>query len=164
MNITHGKIPPALVAFVGLLASLVSSSAATSPLFQRRTDVRTTPIAGTLAGKTEDIDLSGLARINATAFTDDDPGSPAGVFLLVDLQEVTGVGQQTGTRYLAHGQNQVLRELQQVTVVELVFPVSPENASKTEATEAVLATFQLTFDVAQGQLKDATASFSTPVF
>ncbi|WP_044872954.1 hypothetical protein [Pseudomonas sp. LFM046] len=168
MNIKHGRFPPALLAFAGLVAVLESSSAASSRsstnAFQRRTDVKTVPIAGTLAGKTEDIDINGTARIISTAFTDDDPGALPGVFLLIDIIEATGVGQQSGTLYLVHGENQVLRLLVATDVVELTFPISPANAKKSSATETVLATFQLTFDVDSGQLTAATASFSTPGF
>ncbi|MBD2840008.1 hypothetical protein ID144_23470 [Pseudomonas sp. JM0905a] len=162
MNILHGRIAPALLAFAGLVAVLESSSAASSRSFERRTDVRTVPIAGTLAGKTEDIDIKGVARVISTAFVDDDPGAPPGVFLLIDFIEATGVGQQSGTLFLVHGENQVLRLLIPTDVVELTFPISPANARKSAATESVLATFQLTYNVGQGQLIAASASFSTP--
>lgn len=164
MNITHGRIPPSLLAFVGLLASVISSSAAAVPIFQRRAAVMTVPIAGILTGKTEDISLNGVARINSTTFSDPDLGGQPGVVLLIDFLNVTGIGLQTRTRYFAHGENRVVRELRPTDVVEVVFPISPGNAARTKATESVLATFQLTFDVDQGQLKAATASFSTPTF
>jgi hypothetical protein len=162
MNIMHGRFPPALLAFAGMLAVLESSSAASRRRFERRTDVKTLPIAGTLAGRTEDIDINGTARIIATAFIDDDPGAPPGVFLLIDFVTATGVGQQSGTLYVVHGENQVLRLLRQTDIVELTFPITPVGARKSAATESVLATFQLTFRVDQGQLTAASASFSTP--
>ncbi len=164
MNITLRRIPPALLAFAGILASLVSSSAAADPRFSRRADTLVVPIAGTLEGETEDIALKGQARINSTSFSDPDLGGAPGVILLIDLLSVVGVGLQSRTRYFAHGENRVVRELRSTDLVELTFPITPVNGDPTKTALPVLASFQLTFDVDQGQLRAASARFSTPSF
>ncbi|AYC32052.1 hypothetical protein D3880_06500 [Pseudomonas cavernae] len=164
MNIAQRRILPALLAFVGLLASLVSSGAAAVPLFSRRAAQLIVPIAGTLAGETEDIALKGRARINSTTFSDPDLGGEPGVVLLIDLIAVIGVGLQSRTRYFAHGENRVVRALRSTDLVELTFPITPVNVSAIKTAMPVLASFQLSFDVDQGQLLAASASFSSPSF
>ncbi|WP_044871741.1 hypothetical protein [Pseudomonas sp. LFM046] len=162
MNILHGRVPPALLAFFGLFAILQSSTAAAVPVFARRAALRTIPIAGVLAGQSEDIDLKGMARINSTTFSDPDLGGAPGVELFIDFLNVVGVGRSSGTRYFAHGENNVVRELRPTDVVELIFPIAPVNAGTLASTESVLAIFQLTFNVDTGQLLTAAASLSTP--
>lgn len=164
MNIARRRIPAALLAFAGLLTSVVSGSTTTRPLFSRRAAQRIVPIAGTLVGETEDIDLKGLARINSTTFSDPDLGGPPGVVLLIDFIAVIGVGRKSHTAYFAHGENRVVRELRATDLVELTFPITPLKVSAIKTAVPVLASFQLTFDIDQGQLRAATASLSTPTF
>ncbi|MFZ6050185.1 hypothetical protein ACFW0H_29200 [Pseudomonas sp. CR3202] len=164
MNIARRSLPTTLLAFVALVIGLVSRRAAAAPVFQRRPDQRVIPIAGTLTTATEDISLTGQARINATTFSDPDLGDEPGVTLLIDFLNVIGVGLTTGTRYVAHGENRVVRVLRPSDVVELTFLLTPVNVSSTSVAIPVLATFQLTFNVDQGQLIAASASFSTPSF
>ncbi|MFU4581444.1 hypothetical protein ACM71K_30475 [Pseudomonas aeruginosa] len=164
MNIARRSLPTTLLAFAGLVIGLVSSRAAAVPLFQRRPDQRIVPIVGTLTTATEDIALKGQARIKATTFSDPDLGGDPGVTLLIDFLNVIGVGLTTRSRYFAHGQNRVVRVLRDRDVVELTFPITPLNVSAIRTAIPVLATFTLTFNVDQGQLLTATASFSTPAF
>lgn len=165
MNIARRRIPAALLAFAGLLTSVVSGSTTARPrFFPRRAAQRIVPIVGTLVGETEDIDLKGLARINSTTFSDPDLGGPPGVVLLIDFIAVIGVGRKSHTAYFAHGENRVVRELRATDLVELTFPITPLKASAIKTAVPVLASFQLTFDIDQGQLRAATASLSTPTF
>jgi hypothetical protein len=164
MNIARRHLPTALLTLAGLAAAAASDIARAVPLFQRRADQMVISITGTLAAPTEDISLSGQARIRSTSFSDPDFNGAPGVLLAIDFLNVQGVGAISRTRFFAHGENQVIRELRPTDVVELTFPITPVNVRTTETAIPVLATFQLTFDVDQGQLKSATGSFSTPDF
>lgn len=161
MNIARRHLPLALLGLAGLVAGAVSTRAWGLILFARRADQLLVRIAGTLSTETEDISLKGIARIKSTSFSDPDLAGPPGVSLLIDLINVVGVGLKSNTRYFAHGENRVVRELRDTDLVELTFPITPLNVSPTSAAIPVLAIFQLTFDVDQGQLTTATASFST---
>lgn len=167
MKLRHARLTVPLLALAGTLASLFARSASAAPpaplpTFSRQTTQLIVPIQGTLGGGAEDIVLLGRARIRSTTFTDADLGDPPGVILAVDFLNVIGVGQATGTRYFAHGENIVVRPLRASDLVELTFPISPLGARETETARPVLASFGLTFDLNDGKLKAATASFSSP--
>lgn len=167
MKLRHARLTVPLLALAGTLASLFARSASAAPpaplpTFSRQTTQLIVPIQGTLGGGAEDIVLLGRARIRSTTFTDADLGDPPGVILAVDFLNVIGVGQATGTRYFAHGENIVVRPLRASDLVELTFPISPLGARETETARPVLASFSLTFDLNDGKLKAATASFSSP--
>ncbi|NWL76107.1 hypothetical protein DM872_04505 [Pseudomonas taiwanensis] len=164
MNIDRRHLPAALLTFVGLVAATASGIANALPLFKRRADQLVIPIAGTLTTATEDISLKGTARIRSTEFSDPDFNGPPGAILFIDFLNVVGAGLTSKTRFFAHGENRVVRELRPTDVVELTFLITPVNAKATVAAIPVLATFQLTFNVDQGQLTAATGSFSTPDF
>ncbi|AOE85393.1 hypothetical protein [Pseudomonas sp. TCU-HL1] len=162
MNIARRQIPAALLTFAGLVAALVSRSAAALPVFQRRADQLIVSIDGTLETPAEDISLKGMARIRSTSFSDPDLNGAPGVILLIDFLNVLGVGLTSRTRFFAHGENRVVRVLRQTDEVELTFPITPVNAKATITALPVLATFELEFDIDQGQLTAASAFFSTP--
>lgn len=167
MKLRHARLTVPIVALVGAVASLISRSAsagppAPQPTFSRQISQLIVPIQGTLAGAPEDIALNGHARIRSTAFTDPDLGDPPGVILTIDFLNVIGVGQSTGSRYFAHGENIVVRVLRASDLVALTFPLSPVGARETEAARSVLASFSLTFDLNSGSLQGALASFSSP--
>lgn len=167
MKLRHARLTVPIVALAGTLASLLARSAsaappAPQPTFSRQTTQLIVPIQGTLEGAPEDIALNGRARIRSTAFTDPDLGDPPGVILAIDFLNVIGVGQATGSRYFAHGENIVVRALRASDLVELTFPLSPVGARETEAARSVLASFSLSFDLNDGTLKAAIASFSSP--
>ncbi|UCO95949.1 hypothetical protein LF844_14720 [Metapseudomonas lalkuanensis] len=164
MNIDRRYLPAALLTFAGLVAATTSHLARAVPLFTRRVDQLVVPIAGTLTTASEDINLSGAARIRSTEFSDPDFKGPPGAILFIDFVNVVGVGLTSKTRFFAHGEQQVVRELRPTDVVELTFLITPVNARATAEAIPVLATFQLTFNVDQGQLTAATGSFSTPDF
>ncbi|RJG12368.1 hypothetical protein D3879_03475 [Pseudomonas cavernicola] len=164
MNTGHPRFTSALLALAGIVGSLIWESASAAPSPARQTSQLIVPIEGTLDGATENIALKGQARIRSTMFTDPDFDGPPGVILSIDFLNVIGVGQSTGARYFAHGENTVVRPLRPSDLVELTFPITPVNANATESARPVLASFTLTFDVDNGQLRAAIANFSTPSF
>ncbi|WPC06104.1 hypothetical protein SBP02_04950 [Pseudomonas benzenivorans] len=168
MNIRRVRLTVPLLALAGAAAGLLSRSAGAAPSqpqpqsFARRESLLVVPIAGSLDGEPEDIELQGRAKIRSTAFTDADLGEPPGVLLAIDFLNVIGVGESTGTRYFVHGEHTVVRRLRESDRVELSFPISPVGARETAATRAVRAAFELSFDLDNGKLQAATARFSSP--
>ena len=120
------------------------------------------PISGTAHGDLESIALSGRARISSVLVTDPDFGSRPSVFLSVDLVNVTGVGQRTGAKYHVTGEDKVTRVLRHSDLVEIAFPVFPMGQNRIPLAHSVLASFILTFNVHNGQLKAAKARLSSP--
>ncbi|MDH4871957.1 hypothetical protein [Pseudomonas sp. BN515] len=164
MNIDRRHLPATLLTLAGLVAATASGIANALPLFTRRADQLLIPITGTVTTATEDISLKGIARIRSTEFSDADFNGPPGAVLFIDFVNVVGDGMTSKTRFFAHGENRVVRELRATDVVELNFLITPVNAKATATSIPVLATFQLTFNVDQGQLIAATGTFSTPDF
>ena len=173
MNTRHPRFTPAVLTLVaGMVGTLLWGSthalAADSPnapaLGATAISNLVVPIAGTVGGAPENIALTGRARIMSTLVTDPDFGGPPSVILSIDLLNVIGVGQSTGVRYLATGQDVVIRLLRPSDFVEITFPVFPVGPGGTAVARPVIATFVLTFDAANGQLKAAEARFNTAGF
>lgn len=164
MNIARRHFPSALLGAASLLAIAASGTATALTLFPRRAAQTLVPIAGTLSTDLDEIPLRGVARINSTTFSDPDLGGPPGVILLIDFIAVVGISRKTRTTYFAHGENRIVRELRSTDLVEVTFAITPLNVSATKTALPVLATFQLSFNVDQGQLLKATATLSTPTF
>ena len=154
---------PKLAAARALILGLVTSLTLTHTAIAAPPDNLVVPIAGTLTGGAESVSLSGHAQIQSTLVTDPDFGGPARVILTVNLVGVSGAGQSPRSRYLATGEETVIRLLQPTDLVEIEFPVFPVGARGSDAARAVLASFVLTFDQANGRLLNATANFSTPL-
>ena len=156
-----------LLLLAGMAASLVwqSASAQALPAIEASRAVVNliVPIAGTVQADLETVAFSGRAHIMSTLATDPDFGGLPSVILSIDLLNVFGVGQTTGARYVATGEDKVLRLLRPSDLVEVTFPVFPLG-SKTALARPLLASFSLNFDLGNGQLRRAIAKFSTPDF
>ncbi|MCO6059854.1 hypothetical protein NG726_24735 [Pseudomonas sp. MOB-449] len=162
MNIARRRIPAALLTLTGLFAGAFAHKTIAQSVARRREIVVKVPIAGTLTTPTEDIRLKGEARINSSSFSDSELDEPPGVVLLIDLRSVEGIGAISQARYRTEGQSRFLRELRPTDLLELTFVLAPQKTDATSSVVSVRAIFELTFNVDQGQLLAATASFSTP--
>ncbi|MBI2316138.1 MAG: hypothetical protein HYU75_03675, partial [Betaproteobacteria bacterium] len=154
-----------LALLAGLTANLAWQSAAAqipSSLLSRPVTNLIVPIAGTVEGVGETVALSGRARVIATVVPDPDFGGPTSVLLSIDLLNVAGVGQSSGARYVATGEQKLLRLLSSSDVVEVTFPVAPVGAKGTASVRPLVASFNLSFDTGNGQLRRALASLSAP--
>ena len=166
MNAHYSRLTRIVLLFLaGMMASLVWASAfaqAFPPrIFSRPVTNLVVPITGSVQTDVETIVFSGLARVKSTVVTDPDFGGPPGVILSVDLLNVFGKGQTTRARYVARGEDKVIRLFGDTDLVEVTFPVFPIGSTTPLATPLV-ASLNLNFDVGNGQLRRAIARFLTP--
>jgi len=121
------------------------------------------PFSGTVSGGPESVRVSGLVRITSTLVkTDARFNHPRRVILAFDLNNVSGTGLSTGTRYVARSRDEVMRPLVATDVVEIGFPLQPKVARGFTAARGGLASFRLSFDVNTGALTGGTATVGTP--
>ena len=161
----HRLTPDVLALLAGVLASMVWESASAQvspPTSARAISNLVVPVAGTVQGGAEIVTLSGQARIMSTMVTDPDFGGPPSVVLSINLLNVFGVGQVTGAKYAATGEQRVLRLLRPSDRVDVTFPVSPIGARGIELIRPALLSFTLDFDAGNGQLRRARANISAP--
>jgi hypothetical protein len=161
MNIRHRRFTRVILALLaGIVASVVWESA--SAQITRGIGKLVVPIAGAVQAGEETIALSGQARVIGTLVSDPDFGGPPSVLLSIHLLNVSGVGQSTGTRYIATGEQRLIRLLRRSDLVEFTFPVIPVGAGGTALVSPALASFALDFDAGNERLRRATAKFATP--
>ena len=70
---------------------------------------------------------SGTARIAFKVVRDPDFGKPPLVLLSIDLSNVSGVGAKSGQKYVTSGNQNLLRPLVAVDVVEITFAFFPSG-------------------------------------
>ncbi len=165
MNTRHLNFTPVIFALLAaLVASLVWQSAsaqAVPPINSRAVSNLTVPIAGTVQVGAENIALSGRAHIMSTMVTDPDFRGPPSVILSIDLLNVSGVGQTTRARYVARGEDRVIRLLVPTDLIEITFPVFAASSTATALARPALVSITLDFDVGNGHLRRAVANFAT---
>lgn len=165
MNTAHLRIKfLVLVLFAGMMVSLAWQSAFAQA--SRPFSNIVVPIAGTVQAGAETVAFSGQARVTSTLVTDPDFGGPPSVILAVDLLNVFGVGQTTGARYVARGEEKLLRLLESSDLIEVAFPVFrfPVRPGATALDNPLIASIDLEFDNGNGQLRSGLAKFSNPNF
>ena len=120
-------------------------------------------VFGTVDGAPERVYVSGVAQITSRLMkTGAKFNHPRSVMLSIDLHSVSGQGLSTGTTYVITGQDEVLRQLVASDLVEITFPLYPDEPGGFTSARAGLASFTLTFDVSTGALTGGTATVSTP--
>jgi hypothetical protein len=120
------------------------------------------PIAGTVTAPTESVSLSGTAEITSTLVLDPLLGAPPREIVSIKLVNVSGIGLLTGARYVATGQNTLLRLLVTSDVLEITFPYFSDTAGGASRARSLLASFTLNYNLFTGALTTGTATFSTP--
>ena len=120
-------------------------------------------IFGTVDGAPEGVYVSGVARITSRLMkTGAKFNHPRSVMLSIDLHNVSGQGLSTGATYVITGQDEVLRQLVASDLVEITFPLYPDEPGGFTSARAGLASFTLTFDVSTGALTGGRATVSNP--
>src|SRR5213593_3830162 len=116
-------------------------------------------VFGTVDGAPERVYVSGVAQITSRLMkTGAKFNHPRSVMLSIDLHEVSGQGLSTGATYVVTGQDEVLRQLVASDLVEITFPLYPDEPGGFTSARAGLASFTLTFDVSTGALTGGTAT------
>ena len=144
---------------VALLTGAVLAVGADAPAaaFARRVTV---PIVGTVDGQPESVALSGEIEIASTLVTDavDSPKER----LSLKLVGVSGVGLVTGAKYVATGEQSLVRLLVATDQLDLTFPFYRATADGPLSARTAAASITLNFDRLTGTVTKVTASFSTP--
>ena len=118
----------------------------------------TVPYSGTVHGQPEDVYLSGLVQISTVVVRDPDFGKPPTVIVSIDFSNVTGQGLRTGMKYIAGGNQVLIRPLVNSDVVKVIFPFYPRGTNGTSGARSALASFTLTYDTTTGTSTGISAS------
>lgn len=118
----------------------------------------TVSYSGTVTGKPEDVYLSGVVRISTVVVRDPDFGKPPKVLVSIDFSDVTGQGLETGTKYVAGGNQTLTRPFVNPDVVKVIFPFYPRGTNGTVGARSALASFTLSYDTTALKATGATAS------
>ena len=120
----------------------------------------TIPISGTVDGGAESVSLSGSLRIVSTVVADTTLATPKGR-LVITLVGVSGVGLVSGAKYVATGEDRLLRQLSVSDHIDVLFPFYRISAGPGSARSG-MASITLTFDLIAQSLKGATGTFGSP--
>ena len=120
----------------------------------------TTRIAygGTVRGAPEPVLLLGFVQIDTRVIRDPDTGEPDAVRLSIDFSGVNGVGLKTGTRYVASGGQDLVRQLVPTDVVDVTFAIQPSGAGGHMYARSALASFTLKYNVSAEAFASGSAS------
>jgi hypothetical protein len=156
MTIRRAKSVVAVLAFAVALAIAGSGDAPAAVIDSSVT----IPISGVVDGGTESVSLSGRLVIVSTLVTDATLASPK-VRLAFSIVGVSGAGLTSGTKYIATGEDRLIRRLTLSDHVDLVFPFY-RTGDWPKSARSAMASITLGFDVATGSITRATATISSP--
>jgi hypothetical protein len=120
----------------------------------------TIPIAGTVDGAPESVSLSGNLSIMTTLVVDPLLASPK-ERVTIKVVNVSGVGLTSGAKYIATGEDRLLRTLAMTDHLDIMFPFYQASVGPRSARSA-MASITLKFDLVTGSITGATATFSSP--
>jgi hypothetical protein len=119
------------------------------------------PIVGTVDGQPESVALAGTIQIANMLVTDTNGSSPK-ERLSMKLVGVSGAGVVTGAKYVASGEENLVRPLVASDHIEVMFPFFRATADGPLTARTAAASMVFNFDLLTGAITKATASFSTP--
>jgi hypothetical protein len=121
----------------------------------------TAPIAGTVTGQPESVALAGTIEIMSTRVSDEDGGSPK-ERLSLKLVGVSGAGAVTGAKYVATGEQSLVRRMVASDQIVIMFPFYRATVDGPLSARSAAVSITLNFDLLTGAVTNVTASFSTP--
>jgi len=145
---------------LSILAAILLAGSGDVPAAALATSV-TIPIAGTVDGTPESVSLSGSLSIVSTVVIDPLLASPK-ERIAIKLVDVSGVGLTSGTKYVAVGEDRLVRLLTLSDQVDIMFPFYPATPDGRLSARSAMASITLKFDLLTGALTGATATFSSP--
>lgn len=145
---------------VATAVALVLATRADLPAAVARTVVNV-PIAGIVSGGPESVALAGTIAIVATPVTDQVDNSPK-QRLALKLVDVSGAGLVSGAKYVAAGEDSLVRPLAASDRIEIMFPFFPATVDGPLSARSAAASIGLTFNLLTGGITEANASFSAP--
>ncbi len=150
------------LASAGLVAAgaLAQTAVTPTPLVATSTIVA---ISGTVTGLPESVYFTGPVQVSTRPAPGRIAGAQAHVVVSIDLRNISGRGQSTGTTYLTSGQANLTRLFVASDAIEVTFPFFRSGtAADDPSTRTGLASFNLSYDVTTGALTTATASIAAP--
>ncbi|HET8746621.1 MAG TPA: hypothetical protein VFM98_13525 [Ramlibacter sp.] len=149
MKTMHRAAASVLLASLGAAASLAWPASAAA----QATPTENTVVAvavGTVGSEaaSEPVVFAGQASITGKVIYDTVFGAPPVLQLIVDLSQVTGRGQRTGTAYRVAGQAILHRPLQAFDVIDLSFSFGP--AGDFALSRSALASFGVYYNATSG--------------
>ncbi len=150
------------LASVGLVSAgtLAQTAATPNPLVPTSTVVA---ISGTVTGLPESVYFTGPVQVSTRPVPGRIAGATAHVVVSIDLRNISGRGQSTGTTYLTSGHANLTRLFGASDLIEVTFPFFRSGtAGGDPSTRTGLASFNLSYDVTTGALTTATASIAAP--
>lgn len=107
----------------------------------------------------EPVQFSGQALIKSRLAPDVEFGKPTFV-MLVDLTGITGVGAQTGTKYILSSQEYIVRPHAASQSVELTFPMATGPDATIDRVRTGSARLVMNVDVGSGAITSTAAALS----
>ncbi|PYQ86269.1 MAG: hypothetical protein DMG02_24605 [Acidobacteria bacterium] len=149
-----------VLVILSFIAIVMLTGSGDAPAAALATSV-TVPISGNVDGLPESVSLSGSLSIASTFVTDPLLATPK-VRLVIKLVDVSGVGLTSGAKYVAVGEDRILRLLSLSDRLEIMFPFYRATTDGRLSARSAMATITLKFDLLTGSLTGATATFSSP--
>jgi hypothetical protein len=152
--------PTSFVLVVALLTGVVLATRADVPAAAVGPRI-SVPIVGTVDGRPESVALAGTIEIASLLVTDTNGSSPRERIAL-KLVGVSGAGVVTGAKYVASGEENLVRPLVASDQIEVMFPFFRATVDGPLSARSAAASMVLNFDLLSGTITKATATFSTP--
>jgi hypothetical protein len=147
------------VVVLSFLVALSLAGGGVAPAAALATTI-TIPISGTVDGGPESVSLSGSLQIASTLVVDPLLAAPK-VRLVIKLVNGSGVGLTSGAKYVAAGEDRLLRQLALSDHLDIMFPFF-RATSGAQSARSAMASMTLNFNLATGSVTGATATFSSP--
>lgn len=149
--------------------SVLGVALLTAVMLATRADVSTAafspgisvPIVGIVAGRPESVALAGTIQIANMLVTDENGSSPK-ERLSLKLVGVSGGGMLSGAKYVAIGDESLVRPLVASDQIVIMFPFYRATVHGPLSARSAAASIVLNFDLVTGALTKATAGFSAP--
>lgn len=119
------------------------------------------PLKGVVSGSPESVSFSGQAKVTSRLAPDPDFFKPR-LVLSIDLSAVSGVGSNTGAKYVISGPELLQRDVAASHTVEITFPF--RGGSSAALPRTGVASFVLDFDPGTGAVTQASGNVSSPNF
>lgn len=125
-------------------------------------DTLSTSTDSSSGGGTESVSFSGDVVLRAVVTEDPDFGTAPIVVLTVDLSQLTGVGLDSGKKYVTKNLSVIQRRLTSSDALQFTFPFWPSGTNGVASSRAGGASFSLNYDVVTKTLTGASGSITSP--
>jgi hypothetical protein len=146
--------------FVRSLIAAGAAAACLGAVTPAQADEQLVALNGFVTAPPETVKFQGNARVNSRLAPDPDFGNPQ-LVLTIDITGVSGTGSATNRQYVAYGPEIIQRRLAATQTVEITFPFTANDGA---TTFTGVASLDLDFDLATGNITKAKGVVSSPSF